>query len=110
MLSFQELKICNYRSTFMISFFLFQFQLEATLVTLSDLLVDKSLHRLGWRHLIASLIFMTSPITSSIVTLTIYGVTSILQLMDVQSVCKIHVSVQARAMGNSSTLFKMVES
>ena len=49
-------------------------------VKLSDLLVDKSLHGLARHHSVASLIFMTSSITYSIVTLTIDGVTSFIQL------------------------------
>ena len=58
------------------------------MVKFSDLLVDKSLHGLAGRHLVASFIFMTSSITYSLVTLTIDGITLFLQLMDVQKVCK----------------------
>ena len=41
---------------------------------------------------------------------TIDGVTSFLQLMDVQNVRKKRVLVQTRVTGNSNTLFKMAES
>ena len=67
------------------------------MVKLSDLLVDKSLHGQGTdrRDVIRSpvWIFMTSYITYGIVTLTIDGVTSFLQLLDVQNVRKIRISV-----------------
>ena len=62
------------------------------MVKLSDLLVDKSLHGQGtdqhdviW---VASLIFMTPSTTYGIETLTIDGVASFLQLLDVQNVRK----------------------
>ena len=59
---------------------------------LSDLLVDKSLHGQDTdrRDVILSpvRIIMTSSITYGIVTLKIYGVTSFLQLLDVQNVRK----------------------
>ena len=60
------------------------------MVKLSDLLVDKSLHGLSTvlRQSVASLIFMASFITNGIVTLTIDGVTSFLQLLDVQNIRK----------------------
>ena len=45
----------------------------------------------------------------SLVTLTIDGVTPVLQLMDVQRVHKICISVHTRVSGNYNTLFKMVE-
>ena len=50
---------------------------------------------------------MTSFITYSLVTLTIDGVTSFLQLMGVQNVRKNTRSVQTIVTGNSNTLFKM---
>ena len=54
---------------------------------------------------------MTSFITYSIETLTIDGVTSFLQLLDVQKMyVKIRVSVLTRVAGNSDSLFKMAES
>ena len=61
------------------------------MVKLSDLLVDKSLNGLGTdqRHVIrsvTSLIFMASFITYDIVTLTIDGITSFLQVLDVKNV------------------------
>ena len=57
------------------------------MVKLSDLLVDKSLHGLGTdqHDAVTSLIFMTSSIT-------IDGLTSFSQLLDVQNVHKIRVS------------------
>ena len=55
------------------------------MVKFNDLLVDKSLHALVWRHLAASLIFVKSSIRYSIVILIIDGVTVFLQLMDVQN-------------------------
>ena len=61
------------------------------MVNLSDLLVDKSLHTLGTDRrdvMVTSLIFMTSSIIYGIVMLTIEGVTSFLQLLDVQYVRK----------------------
>ena len=62
------------------------------MVKLSDLLVDKSLHGQGTdrRDVIQLpvLLFMTSSITYGIVTLTIDGVTSFLQLLAVQNVHK----------------------
>ena len=76
------------------------------MVKLSDLLVYKSLHGLGTER---CLIFMTSSITNGIVTLTIVGVTSFLQLLDVQMYVKIGVSVQTRVAGNSDSLSKMAE-
>ena len=42
--------------------------------------------------------------------LTIDSVTSFLQLLDVQNVVKVGVSVKARVGGNSDSLFKMAES
>ena len=56
------------------------------MVKFSDLLVDKSLHGPAQRHSVASLIFMTSFNTYGIVTLTIDGVTSFSQLLDVKIV------------------------
>ena len=53
---------------------------------------------------------MASSITYGIVTLTIDGVTSFLQLLDVQNVRKIRVSVQTKVAGISNRLFKMAES
>ena len=58
------------------------------MVKLSDLLVDKLLHGLGADRRDV----MTSSITYGILTLTIDGVTSSLQLLDVQNVRKIRVS------------------
>ena len=62
------------------------------MVKLSDLLIDKSLHGQGTdRRDVIWLpvwIFMTSSITYGIVTLTIDGVTSFLQLLDVKNVRK----------------------
>ena len=60
------------------------------MVKFSDLLVDKSLHRQGtdWGDVIRQQIWFSSHI-SHIVTLTIDGVTSILQLLDVQNILKI---------------------
>ena len=52
------------------------------MVKLSDLLVDKSLHRPAWHHSVASLIFFTS---YGIEMLTIDGVTSVLPILDVQN-------------------------
>ena len=67
------------------------------MVKLSDLLVDKSLHVQGTdrRDVIRSpvWIFMTSSFTYGIIKLTIDGVTSFLQLLDVQNVRKIRISV-----------------
>ena len=84
------------------------------MVKLSDLLVDNSLHGQGTdrRGVIRSpvLIFMTSSITYRIVMLTIDGVTSLLQLIDVQNVHKsTHFSLNKRC-GNSGSLLKMAES
>ena len=63
------------------------------MVKLSDLLVYKSLHGQGTdrRDVIRSQvwIFMTSSITNGIVTLTIDGVTTFLQLLDIQNERKI---------------------
>ena len=53
---------------------------------------------------------MMSSITYGIVTFSIDGVTSFLQLLDVQNVHKILVSVLRRVAGNSDSLFKMAES
>ena len=58
------------------------------MVKFSDLFVDKSLHRLARRHLVASLIFMKSSITYCLVTLTKDGVTSFLKLMGIQNASK----------------------
>ena len=55
------------------------------------------------RNLVASLIFMTSSITYSLVTLTIDGVTSFSQLI-------IRFTVHTRVTGMSYTLFTMAES
>ena len=81
------------------------------MVKFSGLLVDKSLHGLGtdWR---ASLIFMTSSITYSLVTLTIHDVTSFLQLMEVQNVNFVNHSFQFKQelQEKSTTLFKMAQS
>ena len=49
---------------------------------------------------------MTSSITYILVTLTIDGVTSFLQLMDVQKYVKIRISVQIRVTGNSQNFFQ----
>ena len=57
------------------------------MVKFSDLLVDKSLHILVWRHLVANLIITTSSITYSLVMFTTDGVMLFLQLMDVQNIC-----------------------
>ena len=57
------------------------------MVKFSDLLVDKSLHILVWRHLVANLIITTSSITYSLVMFTPDGVMLFLQLMDVQNIC-----------------------
>ena len=84
------------------------------MVKLSDLLVDKSLHKHGmdrrdvirspvwfsWRHLT----------NTGIVTLTIDGVALFLQLLEVQMYVKMRVSVKIRVAGNSDSLFKMAES
>ena len=43
-------------------------------------------HCTDWRHWVASLIFISSLIMYNLVTLTIDGVTSFLQLIDVQKV------------------------
>ena len=48
----------------------------------------RSRHGLVWRHSVARLIFMTSFIIYGIGTLTIDGVTTFLQLLDVQNVRK----------------------
>ena len=56
-----------------------------------------------------SLINITSAITFSLDTLTIDGITSVLQLMDVQNVPKTYFSPKT-ATGNSNALFKMEES
>ena len=53
---------------------------------------------------------MTSSITYSLVTLTIDGVTSFLQLMDVQNVSKNTHFSPNKSYGKSHTLFKMAES
>ena len=53
---------------------------------------------------------MTSSITYGIVTLTIDGVTSFLQLLDVHNYVKIRIAVQTRVAGKSDSLFKMAES
>ena len=79
------------------------------MVKFSDLLVEKSLHGLVCCHLVASLIFMSSSIMYSLVTLTIDGVTLFLQLMDIQNISKNRYLVQTRVTGNSNILFKMEE-
>ena len=43
-------------------------------------------------------------------TLTIDGVTSFVQLFDIQNVRKIRISVYTRVAGNSDSLFNMAES
>ena len=55
--------------------------------------------------------FITSYVTYDIVMLTIDGVASFLQLLDVQSVRKnTRFLVEARVAGNSDSLFKVAES
>ena len=54
--------------------------------------------------------FMMSSVTYSVVTLTLEGMLSFLQLMDVQNVQKNTCLVQTRFTGNSKALFKIVES
>ena len=66
--------------------------------------------RTGVRSLGCQLILMTSSITNSLVTLTIDDITLFLQLLDVQNIRKICVSIQTRVMGNSNSIFKMAES
>ena len=52
---------------------------------------------------------MTSSITYGIVTLTIDGITSFLQLLDVQNVHKYTSYRLNKVAGNSDSLFKMAE-
>ena len=82
------------------------------MVKLSDLLLDKSLHGqcTGRRHSVGSLNFMTSLNMYGIVTLTIDGVTSFSQLLEVKIVRKNMRFSLNKSCGITDSQFKMAES